>query len=73
LVSSRNNQEQQQETMNHQQANPNTIAEFNFNTYGNEDSKGVAGPRDEAIVNADAGDVPGDESLTTVCAHCICS
>jgi hypothetical protein len=56
--------------MNLQQANPNTIAEFNFYTYGNADSKAVAESIDEDIVNAEARDVTGNESLTTVCAQC---
>jgi hypothetical protein len=57
--------------MKHHEANPTTIEELSFNNaYGNEDCKAIAGSRDEAIVTAGAGDVPGDEPLTTVCSYC---
>lgn len=56
--------------MLYQQANPITNEEVNLNTYGNADSKVVIGPGDDAIVNAEARDVPGDESLTKVRTQC---
>jgi hypothetical protein len=57
-----------QETMKYQQNNLTTIEEVSLNTYGNEDSKAVVGPGDDAVVNAEAGDAPGVASLTKVCA-----
>jgi hypothetical protein len=56
------------ETMKFQQHFPTINEEVNLNTYGNEDSKAVVGPGDDAIVNVESGDAPGDESLTKVCA-----
>jgi hypothetical protein len=60
-----------QNTMKYQndQANP-TNEEVNLITDGdNEDSKVADGPGDETIVDAEAGDEAGDDSLTTVCAQ----
>lgn len=60
--------------MIYHQANLPTIEEVNLNTtFGNcnADYAAVVGPGDDAIVNAEAGDVPGDKSLTTVCAQYI--
>jgi hypothetical protein len=58
-----------QDTMKyqHDQANPATNEEVNLNTDGyNEDSKVADGPGGETIVNAEAGDEPGYESLPMV-------
>jgi hypothetical protein len=49
--------------MIYQQSKLTTIEEVNLNRYVDEDSKA-----DDTIVNTEAGDVPGDESLSKVCA-----
>ena len=54
--------------MKYQRNNLIAIEEVNLDTYGYEDSKAVVGLGDDAIVNAESGDAPGDESLTKVCA-----
>ena len=53
----------------HDQANA-TNEEVNINTDGdNEDLKVVDGLGYATIVNVEAGDASGDESLTTVCTR----
>lgn len=52
--------------MIYQQASLSTNEEVDLNIYGNADSKAVLGPRDDALVTAEARDEAGDKLLITV-------